>query len=82
MSKKSTLKSCHAQQAIENGAVAILGPESLGKNGSAPVVKMPNPRDAMHRLAAAFYNDPSQKMAAVGVTGPAAVFCSSAAIRP
>lgn len=57
------------QQAIENGAVAILGPQSLGKNSNVPMVKVPNPRDAMHRMAAAFYNDPSQKMAVVGVTG-------------
>lgn len=66
-----------SRQAIENGAVAILGSESLSKNNSVPVVKIPNPRDAMHRLAAAFYNDPSQNMTVVGVTGVAAALSSS-----
>ncbi len=61
------------RQAIENGAVVILGPKSLGKRGNTPVVQIANPRDGMHRMAAAFYNDPSQKMAVVGVTGLAAV---------
>ncbi|CAL8464844.1 g4379 [Coccomyxa elongata] len=71
----------NVSEAIENGAVAILGPQSLGKNSSVPMVKVPNPRDAMHRMAAAFYNDPSQKMSVVGVTGSSGKTTTSWLIR-
>ncbi len=70
------------QQAIENGAAAVLGPQSLGKISSVPLVKVPNPRDAMHRMAAAFYNDPSQKMAVVGVTGTTAAYLLESSLPP
>ncbi len=59
-------------QAIENGAVAVLGPEVEGSENSPlslPVIQLPNPREAMGRLGAAFYNEPSQKMTIVGVSG-------------
>lgn len=59
-------------QAIENGAVAVLGPEVEGSENSplsVPVIQLPNPREAMGRLGAAFYNEPSQKMTIVGVSG-------------
>ena len=62
-------------QAIENGAAAFLGPETetSGEPGSSPlsvpVIQLPDPWEALGRLGAAFYNEPSQKMTVVGVTG-------------
>ncbi len=37
---------------------------------SVPVIQLPDPWAALGRLGAAFYNDPSQKMTVVGVSGP------------
>ena len=75
-------------QAIENGAVAYLGPEVEGSEGSensplpVPVIQLPNPLEAMGRLGAAFYNEPSQKMTIVGVSGQllnkACIMCAAA----
>ena len=62
-------------QAIENGAAAFLGPETGRSSGSEssslsiPVIQLPDPWEALGRLGAAFYNEPSQKMTVVGVTG-------------
>ena len=36
---------------------------------SVPVIQLPDPWAALGRLGAAFYNEPSQKMTVVGVTG-------------
>ena len=66
---------CAMLQAIENGAAAFLRPEVEGSEGSenrplsVPVIQLPNPCEAMGRLGAAFYNEPSQKMTIVGVSG-------------
>ena len=66
---------CTLLQAIENGAAAFLGPETetSGEPGSSPlsvpVIQLPDPWEALGRLGAAFYNEPSQKMTVVGVTG-------------
>ena len=62
-------------QAIENGAAAFLGPEtdrassSESSSLSIPVIQLPDPWEALGRLGAAFYNEPSQKMTVVGITG-------------
>ena len=62
-------------QAIENGAAAFLGPQiadspdSESSPLSVPVIQLPDPWEALGRLGAAFYNDPSQRMTVVGVTG-------------
>lgn len=58
-------------QAVENGAVAALVMEgfSSDEQPSVPLIPFADPRDALHRLAAAFYNDPSRRMTVVGVSG-------------
>ena len=65
-------------QAIERGAAAFLGPEIEGSGEagdpessplSVPLIQLPDPWAALGRLGAAFYNEPSQKMTVVGVTG-------------
>ena len=58
-------------QAIENGAVAALVREGFSSDGQpgVPLIPFADPRDALHRLAAAFYNDPSRRMTVVGVAG-------------
>ena len=62
-------------QAIENGAAAFLGPQiadspdSESSPLSVPVIQLPDPWEALGRLGAAFYNEPSQNMTVIGVTG-------------
>ncbi|MEE2858990.1 MAG: UDP-N-acetylmuramoyl-L-alanyl-D-glutamate--2,6-diaminopimelate ligase [Candidatus Neomarinimicrobiota bacterium] len=55
-------------QAIQNGATAI-----LSKNGepinSIPFIHVRNPRQAMSKISAQFYGNPSKKMQIIGVTG-------------
>ena len=64
-----------AVQATENGAAAFLGPQTDDPPDpessplSVPVIQLPDPWEALGRLGAAFYNEPSQKMTVVGVTG-------------
>lgn len=61
-------------QAIERGAVAIIGeraPEELGFSGAGQVayVRVRNTREAWGWLCAAWHNFPSRRMALIGITG-------------
>ncbi len=56
-----------AKQAVEKGAVAILSQVKL--NIPVPVVIVSDTRRAMAILADAFYNQPTQKLHLIGVTG-------------
>jgi len=56
-------------QALAKGAVAIL---SNGRNLESlpvPQIKSPNPRQALSKVAAAFYQYPSRKLTVIGITG-------------
>lgn len=57
----------HADEAIENGAAALLVERELDVD--VPQVVVPDVRTAMARAAAAVHGDPSQSIAVVGVTG-------------
>jgi UDP-N-acetylmuramoyl-L-alanyl-D-glutamate--2,6-diaminopimelate ligase len=68
----------HIEQAIANGAVAILSEKSAEKDAEAgvapvsrpvPVLEIPGLRLEAGRIAARFFDDPSAAMAVVGVTG-------------
>jgi len=56
------------QQAIENGAVAIIAERKL-QGIDIPVVVVPDTKRAMARLSDAFYDHPTHKMHLIGVTG-------------
>lgn len=61
--------------AIERGAVAIV----CERNGFVPhravKIKVPDCREAMARMAAAFHGNPSQQLKVIGVTGTAGKTC-------
>ena len=58
----------YIQNAIEEGAVAVVGEREL--NGlSVPYIRLDNPRRALTWIAAAFYNWPGRKLRVIGVTG-------------
>ncbi|MBI3753342.1 MAG: UDP-N-acetylmuramoyl-L-alanyl-D-glutamate--2,6-diaminopimelate ligase [Deltaproteobacteria bacterium] len=54
--------------AIKRGAAAVLA-ENAAAGISATQVIVPDVREAMARLASAFYGEPSRKMTLIGVTG-------------
>ena len=66
-----TILSFPDMQACEKGAVAVMTDHPLPPevHGLAPVVQVPRMADAVHRIAAAFYDRPSERMTTIGVTG-------------
>jgi UDP-N-acetylmuramoyl-L-alanyl-D-glutamate--2,6-diaminopimelate ligase len=56
------------EQAVDKGAVAIVG-EKAGLSQRATAVVVPDSREAMARLAATYYGDPSRRLKVIGVTG-------------
>lgn len=58
-----------AEDAIRRGAIAIVG-EKQGMTGlSVPYISVSNAKHAVAKLAATFYNHPSQTLFTLGVTG-------------
>ncbi len=57
----------HAPAAVADGAVALVVERRLDL--SVPQIVVPDSRTAMGRLAAAFFDHPSRRVAVVGVTG-------------
>lgn len=55
-------------KAIERGAAAVIGSQSL-EGLAVPYVRLDDPRRALSWLAAAFYDWPGRKLTVVGVTG-------------
>ena len=56
------------EPAIAAGAVAVLG-EALEADSRVTAVSTPHPRAALADMAAAFYQNPAQKLKMLGVTG-------------
>ena len=56
------------EQAVEKGAVAIVG-EKAGLSKRVTTIVVPNSREALARLAATYYGDPSRRLKVIGVTG-------------
>jgi UDP-N-acetylmuramoyl-L-alanyl-D-glutamate--2,6-diaminopimelate ligase len=56
------------EQAVEKGASAVVG-EQTGLSQRATTILVPDSREALARLAATFYGDPSRKLRVIGVTG-------------
>jgi len=56
--------------AIERGAVAVVGERALpAGSAGVPYVQVADGREALARLAAAWYGHPGRKMTVIGVTG-------------
>jgi UDP-N-acetylmuramoyl-L-alanyl-D-glutamate--2,6-diaminopimelate ligase len=58
-----------APQAVANGAVAVVAETAAPAGMSIPWIQVPNARAALAELAAAFYRNPSEELALVGITG-------------
>lgn len=55
-------------QALERGAIAVVGTESL-RNLEVPYIRVADSRAALAALAAAFYDHPANQMTVIGITG-------------
>src|SRR5512134_1185254 len=49
-------------RAIENGAVAIVGEQDVGRIGNPPYIRLENSRRALTWIAASYYNWPGRKL--------------------
>ena len=58
----------YISQAIEQGAVAVVGEQEIS-DFPVPYVQVANARQAIAHLAAAFYDHPGRKLTMIGVTG-------------
>jgi UDP-N-acetylmuramoyl-L-alanyl-D-glutamate--2,6-diaminopimelate ligase len=58
----------YIENAIDNGAVAVVGERELG-GLSVPYIRLDNPRRTLTWIAAAFYDWPGRKLRVIGVTG-------------
>ena len=56
-------------QAVSNGAVAVVAETAAPAGLTVPWVQVPSARAALAELAAAFYGNPSEELALVGITG-------------
>ena len=57
------------KKALESGAQAVVSEERLALNQKIPHIIVRNTRKALSSLSCYFYNNPSQKINVVGVTG-------------
>jgi UDP-N-acetylmuramoyl-L-alanyl-D-glutamate--2,6-diaminopimelate ligase len=55
--------------AVQNGAVALIGEKFSGLKGNLTKVRVPNSREALSKLAARFYEYPFKGMNLIGITG-------------
>jgi UDP-N-acetylmuramoyl-L-alanyl-D-glutamate--2,6-diaminopimelate ligase len=56
-------------QAIENGAVAVVGDRDMEQVDGLPYIRIKDPRRVLTWIAAAFYDWPGRKLTVIGVTG-------------
>ena len=59
----------YVKEAIENGAASVLVNGRDVGSVSIPLISVANPRRALSKLAAEFYNNPSKKINITGITG-------------
>ncbi len=57
------------KKSLENGAQAIVSEEKFSLDANVPQIIVHNTRKALSSLSCCFYNNPSQKINLVGVTG-------------
>ncbi len=59
----------YINDAVSNGAVALVAEEFRGSYGEASRILVPDSRDALSKLSARFYENPCNKVQLIGITG-------------
>ena len=58
-----------AQQAVENGAAALIVQQELSFPCNIPVIRVTNTRKALAMMSAAFFGHPAKELSVIGLTG-------------
>ncbi|HHY90485.1 MAG TPA: UDP-N-acetylmuramoyl-L-alanyl-D-glutamate--2,6-diaminopimelate ligase [Clostridiales bacterium] len=59
----------YAQKAIDQGALALIVEKDIETSKDITVIRVPNSRKALAKIAANFYGNPTRSMNVIGVTG-------------
>lgn len=63
----------YIKSALDNGAAAVIyssdTPKDLATNKTAPLIKVSNAREALWKVSCAFFDNPSDNLITIGVTG-------------
>ena len=59
----------YIRQALENGAVGVIGEKNLEETLPVPYIQTGSSREMMAYVAAAFYGHPARNLTVIGVTG-------------
>lgn len=59
----------YIDEALKKGASAIVAEKGISMSGNSPCIFVEDTRTAVAKLACAFYQNPSEKLVAVGITG-------------
>lgn len=59
----------YIQQAVANGAVAVLAESPCNVQANIPIIIIPNLKDQVPHVAAAFYEYPARALKIIGITG-------------
>ena len=59
----------HAEEAVRKGAVAVVAQSEPAEDFGVPLVLVPDARQALADLAAAYFEHPSRGMPVIGITG-------------
>jgi UDP-N-acetylmuramyl tripeptide synthase len=59
----------YIDDAVENGAVAVVAEKAWSGPESISIVQVENPRRALAALSSAFYGNPSRELFVIGITG-------------
>jgi len=60
----------YIQQAVNNGASAIISDRHISNAVSIPNIRVGNTRAALSKIASTFYNNPSKDLNIIGITAP------------
>lgn len=59
----------YAQQAVDNGATVLVVEKDVNVIGDVTIIKVSNSREALARISAQWFGNPSESMKLIGVTG-------------
>ena len=59
----------YAQQAVDNGATVLVVEKDINVIGDVTIIKVPNTREALAKISAQWFGNPSKDMKLIGITG-------------
>ncbi len=59
----------YIKDAIQKGAVALVAEEIRGSHGNVSIIRVPDSRESLSRLASRFYGNPCDGLEIIGITG-------------